>query len=78
MRVFVFRADDCEGVPIETAEAIPLWTPIESLPFDEMWADDRLWLPAVLAGETVDGSFVFDGDRMLDHTLTITGSRVTS
>ncbi len=72
MRVFVYRAQDCVGEPAETAEAIPLWTPIGKLPFEEMWADDRLWLPAVLAGSVVDGAFVFDGDALLDHSLTIT------
>ena len=37
-----------------------------------MWADDRLWLPEILDGHTVDGRFVFDGDTMLDHTLDVT------
>lgn len=73
MRVFVYRADDCDGEPRETAEAIPLWTPLDALPFDEMWADDRLWLPDVLEGRSVDGAFVFDGDALLDHTLSIAG-----
>jgi len=73
MRVFVFRADDCEGEPTETEEAIPLWTPVERLPFDEMWADDRLWLPAALSGKRVEGAFVFDGDALLDHTLALCG-----
>lgn len=73
MRVFVYRADDCEGAPEETDEAVPLWSPVERLPLEEMWADDRLWLPAVLSGKRVDGAFVFDGDDLLDHTLSITG-----
>jgi hypothetical protein len=34
-----------------------------------MWADDILWLPRVLAGETVSGYFLFDGDTMLDQRL---------
>jgi hypothetical protein len=37
-----------------------------------MWADDALWLPLVLAGRSVSGRFVFDGDAMLDHELTST------
>ena len=34
-----------------------------------MWADDRLWLPAMLAGRSFDGRFVFDGDALLEHHL---------
>jgi 8-oxo-dGTP diphosphatase len=34
-----------------------------------MWADDRVWMPLLLAGRRFDGRFVFDGDRMLDHAV---------
>jgi 8-oxo-dGTP diphosphatase len=67
----VFVAHSHRGTPTVTDEAVPHWFPVDQLPFDEMWADDRLWLPAVLAGQVVDGRFVFDGDTMLDHVLVI-------
>jgi 8-oxo-dGTP diphosphatase len=63
---FVFRAGDCDGEPRETDEAVPLWTSTDAIPYHEMWADDRLWLPLMLDGTWFDGRFVFDGDRMLD------------
>jgi 8-oxo-dGTP diphosphatase len=69
IHVHVFRADDCEGEPAETDEAIPLWTPVDRIPYDEMWADDRLWLPLVLGRQTFSGRFLFDGDAMLDHLV---------
>jgi 8-oxo-dGTP diphosphatase len=62
---YVFTATDCDGEPRETEEATPLWTQIDSIPYDEMWADDRLWFPLMLAGTRFDGRFLFDGDRML-------------
>jgi 8-oxo-dGTP diphosphatase len=65
----VFRAERHEGDPHATDEAIPLWTPIDDLPFSEMWADDRLWLPPCLRGLHFTGRFVFDGDAMLDHEV---------
>ena len=65
----VFRADGCEGAPVETDEAVPLWTPRDAIPYPRMWADDALWLPLLLAGERFRGRFVFDGDAMLDHAL---------
>jgi 8-oxo-dGTP diphosphatase len=69
IHVYVFRADGLIGEPMETDEAIPIWSPIDALPFDEMWADDRLWLPPLIAGRVFQGRFLFDGDRMLDAAL---------
>lgn len=69
IHVYVYRATGFDGAPRETDEAIPIWFPIDDVPYAEMWADDVLWLPGLLAGGSVDGRFVFDGDRMLDHEL---------
>ncbi len=67
----VYVASDCLGEPTETPEAIPLWTPLTEIPYDEMWADDKHWLPHVLDGSTVDGRYVFDAEVMVDLTLSI-------
>lgn len=66
---FVFSAEDCLGEPQQTPEAVPLWTPLGRIPWDEMWADDRHWLPLLLAGDDVDGRFLFDGDALRDHAV---------
>lgn len=65
----VFSADRCEGEAHETDEALPTWTPLDAIPYGEMWADDALWLPRMLAGWGFSGRFVFDGDRLLSHAL---------
>jgi len=65
----VFLAPDCEGIPVETDEALPIWTPLDRIPFEEMWADDEHWLPGVLAGGHFRGFFVFDGDAMLERDV---------
>jgi 8-oxo-dGTP diphosphatase len=65
LTVTVFVAWVFEGVLVETDEAIPFWTPVASIPWERMWADDRHWLPEVLADRYVEGRFVFDGDSML-------------
>lgn len=67
--VHVFVAHVFSGTPSETEEAIPLWTALDNIPFDEMWEDDRIWLPQVLSGKHVNGRFVFDGDSMLEHEI---------
>jgi 8-oxo-dGTP diphosphatase len=69
VHVYVFRSDACEGTPRETPEAEPLWTPLHDIPYGEMWADDRLWLPLLIRRTPFRGWCVFDGDRLLDYRL---------
>lgn len=71
IHVAVFRATRFEGEPTETDEAVPLWFDLAQLPYEEMWADDPLWLPHVIAVRPFSGRFVFDGDRMLDHSVDV-------
>jgi len=65
----VFVAHEFTGDLIETDEALPIWTPLDSIPYDEMWADDIHWLPGVIAGGTFRGYFHFDGEKMLSKHL---------
>jgi 8-oxo-dGTP diphosphatase len=65
----VFVAHEFTGELIETDEALPIWTPLDSIPYDEMWADDIHWLPGVIAGGTFRGYFHFDGEKMLSKHL---------
>lgn len=65
----VLSADACEGEPRETDEADPRWVRLDALPYDEMWADDRLWMPLMLSGRPFRGRFVFDGEVMCSHAL---------
>ena len=65
----VFLADDYEGIPTETEEAVPLWVPLNKIPYDRMWEDDRHWLPLVLGGQTLLGKFAFEGERMLSKEI---------
>ena len=67
----VFRADDIEGTPIETAEATPYWTAIDQIPYGEMWADDLHWLPQLIAGKAFMVRSIFDGDAMLDIEMQV-------
>jgi len=69
----IFIADDCEGEACETDEATPVWTPLDAIPYERMWADDIHWMPHILAGRSVRGRFIFDGeDRMLDREVLVT------
>ena len=65
IRIHVFSATGLDGEPQETDEAAPLWVPVDAVPYEQMWEDDRHWLPHVLAGRRVLAKAVFEGDRML-------------
>ncbi len=74
IQVHVYHAADFEGVPSETDEADPIWVDEDQIPYEQMWEDDRLWLPLLLRGMRFAGNFIFDGDRMLDHQLSSDGA----
>ncbi len=78
IHVFVFRASGFLGEARETEEGAPLWVPVDAIPYEEMWEDDRLWLPLVLERRPFLGRYVFDGDTMLDHALSEVSSKVFS
>ncbi len=69
MSVNVFTANGCIGSPQETDEAIPLWTPIDSIPYNEMWEDDIHWLPSMLAKQYFEGRFFLDKDTLISFAL---------
>jgi 8-oxo-dGTP diphosphatase len=73
MHVHVFAADGVEGEPAETAEAVPEWHPVEDPPYGEMWIDDRVWLPHLLAGETFRGEFVLsdNGESLRSYEMDV-------
>lgn len=63
MFVHVYRAPGIEGQPAETREARPEWFDVNDIPYDQMWPDDRYWLPLLLDGTTFAGEFVFGEDE---------------
>ena len=65
----VFEAREYHGVPVETDEALPMWLALDSLPYEEMWADDQIWLPEMLDGRSFVFHGLFHGDDMLGHSI---------
>jgi 8-oxo-dGTP diphosphatase len=71
MFVHVFKAESHSGEPEESEEARPEWFKTENIPLDEMWPDDKYWIPKMLDGEKFLARFNFDedGDEILDHSF---------
>jgi mutator protein MutT len=61
----VFVTRQWKGEPIETEEMAPQWFSLSDVPYDEMWQDDRYWLPHVLDGKKLVASFMFTQDEKM-------------
>ncbi len=67
---FIFFVSEWQGDPAESDEmGPPEWYPVDSLPEDKMWMGDRVWLPRLLRGETLNGwiNYSADGGAVLEH-----------
>jgi 8-oxo-dGTP diphosphatase len=74
IHVWVYRTRDFEGAATESAEAAPLWTSLDQIPYDRMWEDDKHWLPMLIRGERFQTRWIFDGDRMVDYAIETDGN----
>lgn len=54
MYVYGFRTSDYYGRPE--------WFSIEEMPYSQMWADDRYWMPKMFKGKKVGDEFQFDAE----------------
>ena len=68
-----YSASQYEGEPKESEEGELRWFPLDRIPYDEMWQDDRHWLPHQIEGRIFQGRFYFNADatRLLCHTLDV-------
>ncbi len=55
----------CQSEPIESEELVPGWFAKDAIPYDEMWVDDPLWLPQVIAGKKIIGHFTLTEKNVL-------------
>lgn len=70
LEVHVFDILEYTGEPEETDEMCPKWFKIADIPYQEMWADDYLWLPKFLKNEKLIQYFHFKNEtEMLSYSL---------
>lgn len=62
LEVHIFSASKYSRTPTESEEMLPKIFNIADIPYDQMWDDDKHWLPIVLEGHNIDGYFLFDGN----------------
>src|SRR5689334_1601018 len=67
-QIHVFTARRWEGEPQESEEIRPYWFELENIPYEKMWDDARYWLPHILAGQNIQGEFVYNQDLKVAHS----------
>lgn len=67
----VFTASNFSGTQMESDEGRLEWFPEDKLPLDQMWEDDRHWLPLLVRGEKFRGVFEFTSDskKLVSYTI---------
>jgi 8-oxo-dGTP diphosphatase/2-hydroxy-dATP diphosphatase len=65
-QVHVFFAKKWQGEPKETEEMKPRWFKTNEIPFNQMWPDDKFWLPRILRGDKLKAEFVFKPGELID------------
>lgn len=56
----LFIATSWIGEPKESEEMNPKWFNIKEIPYNEMFEDDKYWLPLVLENNKINAFFEFD------------------
>lgn len=70
MEVHIFSVGEFDGEPEESEEMLPKWFFHDQIPYDDMWLDDRHWLPLFLEGKRFSGEFIFsDKNTIIDHSV---------
>ena len=66
IEMHVFRTTDFPESLTESEEMRPQRFKGSDIPYDQMWEDDRYWVPYFLAGKYFSGEFTLDND---DHMI---------
>lgn len=70
--VHVFLVRNWKGEPRESEEMLPKWFKMSKIPFNEMWDDDKFWLPKVLDGKKIKAEFIFGkGEKIIKNTIEV-------
>ena len=70
LEVHIFRSENFSGEPMETEEMKPQWFHVNDIPFQDMWPDDKYWMPLFLNGKKFKGRFLFGGtDTIIEQEL---------
>ncbi len=66
----VYIANDFIGTPDETEEMKPQWFDMDKIPYEKMFAADRIWMREVFNNKKLTGNVKFDKDfNLLEYNF---------
>ncbi len=71
LEVHLFTVKDFSGEPEESEEMAPAWFGFKEIPFEQMWPDDRYFMPYILEDKKFRGWFKFDRPSDADYQAKI-------
>ncbi len=70
VELHIFSAHEFEGELQASKEMVPHWFLHSEIPFEQMWPDDRYWVPMLLAGKNFKGKFYLkDPKTIIEYSL---------
>lgn len=60
---YVYLVHTWQGTPAPTEDMEPRWFSAATLPYEDMWSGDRLWIPMLQARRKISGTIVFAADK---------------
>lgn len=71
IEVHIYSVTKFENKPIETSEMLPAWFDFDTIPYNNMWPDDKFWLPLILQGKDFKAKFYLkDSNTITDYKIT--------
>ena len=76
LEVHIFKLLDFLDEPIETEEMKPEWFSFNTIPFSQMWSDDKFWFPLLLNDKLFKGEFIFDKPSDAEYSAKIISQKL--
>ena len=76
LEVHIFKITNFTGEPEESEEMRPEWFLFENIPYDQMWSDDKYWLPKLLDNKLFKGCFLFDRPSDAEYSAKIINQKL--
>lgn len=68
--VFLYYVKVAEKLDFENPEGNLLWVPINEIPYEKMWAGDKIFTPKLLeTQEIIEAKFLYEGEKIANWSF---------